>query len=439
MTVTISTHNGSTAHRSHNIREPRTVDKQEHIDKNGHYEVWRDEPPKQAYQRIFGQAVKDYNDKQPRQDRKITDYYKQVCQSKTQHPIYEMIVAVGSKDNPIDEVTGKEILKDYCKGWDSRNPNLAMIGAYYHADEQGVPHLHIDYVPVAHGYVRGLAIRNGLDKALREQGYIKKGRETPQIQWERTENKALERLCRSRGIEVEHPAKQAEKALKHRETKVYQRTKDIDRLEQKVSFREQEVQAKEKEITAKAQSIEKAEKTITVKGKELSEQSAQLDKDLQDLRSFANRPDKVEPVKVGISRKEYVPYKDYEKTYDTMSNALTAAERAESRVKQLSRQVASQSKSLLERQVEAERSARQKAEDRARQAEDRLQAKESDKDVARSQALYDVLSAVGINDWKEQQRLKKLYDKSEQEHFRQNREQEQQRQHKHDRGIDRER
>ena len=401
--TTISTHNGSVAHRSHNIREPRTVDKQEHIDPHGTHEVWRDETPRNAYQRLFGQAVKDYNDKQPRQDRKIKDYYRQVAKSKTQHPVYEMIVAVGSKDNPIDTATSKEILKDYCKGWDSRNPNLAMIGAYYHADEQGVPHLHIDYVPVAHGYVRGLAIRNGLDKALRERGYIKKGRETPQIQWERTENKALERLCHSRGIEVEHPAKQAEKALKHRETKVYQRTKDIDRLEQKVSFREQEVQA----------------------------QARQLDSDLAELRKFSNRPELLEPVKVGLGRKEYIPYDEYKQCHNVMCNALDSAERAESRVKQLTRQVNNQSKSLLEREVEAERSARQKAEDRARQAEDRLQAKESDKDVARSQAFYDVLSAVGINDWQEQQRLKKMFDKSEQEHFRQNREQEHAHRHTH--------
>lgn len=403
MGVTISTHNGSVAHRSHNIREPRTVDKQEHIDPNGIHEVWRDEPPKQAYKRLFDKSVKEYNDKQTRADRKITDYYKQVCQSEKQHPVYEMIVAVGSKDNPIDRATGKEILKDYCKGWQEQNPNLVMIGAYYHADEQGVPHVHIDYVPVAHGYTRGMATRTGLDKALREQGYTKRGRETPQIQWQRAENARLERLCREREIEVEHPSKAQEKALEHKETRLYQREQDIN----------------------------KAEKAITAKGKELSEQSAQLDKDLQDLRSFANRPDKVEPVKVGISRKEYVPYKDYEKTYDTMSNALTAAERAESRVKQLTRQVTSQSKSLLEREVEAERSARQKAEDRARQAEDRLQAKEGDKDVARSQALYDVLRAVGINDWKEQQRLKKLYDKSEQEHFKQNRERELAHQHAH--------
>ena len=428
MGVTISTHNGSAAHRSHNIREPRTVDKQEHIDKNGHYEVWRDEPPRQAYERLFGQSVKEYNDKQTRADRKITDYYKQVCQSEKQHPVYEMIVAVGSKDNPIDKATGKEILKDYCKGWQEQNPNLVMIGAYYHADEQGVPHVHIDYVPVAHGYTRGMATRTGLDKALREQGYTKKGRETPQIQWQRAENARLERLCRERGIEVEHPSKQAEKALEHKETRLYQREQDTIK-------KEKEITAKETALEKQSQALEQAKENITAREKELSSQSAQLDKDLQDLRCFANRPDKVEPVKMGVlSKKEYVPYDEYKKTYDTMCRALSSAERAESRIKQLQRQA--DKPSLLKQELQAERALREQAEDRARQAEDRLQAKEGDRDVARSQAFYDVLGAVGITDWQAQQRLKNMYDKSEQEHFKQNQERElaHQHAHQHDRG-----
>lgn len=428
MGVTISTHNGSAAHRSHNIREPRTVDKQEHIDKNGHYEIWRDEPPRQAYKRLFDKSVKEYNDKQTRQDRKITDYYKQVCQSQTQHPVYEMIVAVGSKDNPIDKATAVEILKDYYKGWDSQNPNLILIGAYLHADERGVVHLHSDYIPVAHGYTRGMATRTGLDKALREQGFIKKGRETPQIQWQRSENARLERLCRERGIEVEHPSKQAEKALEHKETRLYQREQDTIK-------KEKEITAKETALEKQSQALEQAKENITAKGKELSEQSAQLDKDLADLRCFANRPNKVEPVKMGVlSKKEYVPYEDYKKTYDTMCKALSSAERAESRVKQLQRQA--DKPSLLRQELQAEREQRQKAEDRARQAEDRLQAKEGDRETAREMALNDVLNHYGVKDWQEIQRFKGLVKQQEIKHFKELKEQERAKAHahQHDRG-----
>lgn len=96
-------------------------------------------------------------------------------------------------------------MKEFVQGWKERNPNLELIGAYYHADEQGSPHVHLDYIPVAHGYTRGMETQTGLVRALGEIGYQKVGKETAQIQWERSENAELERICRAHGISVEHP------------------------------------------------------------------------------------------------------------------------------------------------------------------------------------------------------------------------------------------
>lgn len=187
---------------------------------------------------------------------------------------------------------------------------------------------------------------------------------------------------------------------------------------------------KAQEIERKAQELQAKEKEITAKDKELSAQSAQLDKDLQDLRCFANRPDKVEPVKLGvITKKEYVPYEDYKKTYDTMCQALSSAERAEIRVKQLQRQV--DKPSLLKQELQAERALREQAEDRARQAEDRLQAKEGDKETAREMALNDVLNHYGVKDWQEIQRFKGLVKQQEDKHFREIKERELAHQHAH--------
>ncbi len=46
--VTISTHNGSQVARQHNLRNPKVIAKEDHIDPNGHFEVWLDEdPPRQ--------------------------------------------------------------------------------------------------------------------------------------------------------------------------------------------------------------------------------------------------------------------------------------------------------------------------------------------------------------------------------------------------------
>lgn len=226
--MTISTHNGSTAHRAHNIRAEYVVSKQDHIEYKGHYEIWHDEKPRDAYERIFGDYVKEYNEGQKRSDRKITDYYKDVCNDKKKNPVYEMIVAIGNKENSLPEKENRQILHEFMygnedigfKSWEERNPNLEVIGAYYHADEEGVPHLHIDYVPVAHGYKRGMWAQNGLDKAFREMGYEHEStKATPQIKWEKHENRQLEELCRWHGIEVEHPM--AAKGVKHVHTELY--------------------------------------------------------------------------------------------------------------------------------------------------------------------------------------------------------------------------
>lgn len=208
--VTISTHNGSSVARDHNIRNKKVVSKEKHIDPNGHYEVWVDEPARKAYDRLFGEAVARYNANQSRPERRIKSYYNNICKDKKKNPVYEMIIGIYGKDendNPIcSKDQGKEIMRTFVETWKERNPNLELIGAYYHADEPNAePHVHIDYIPVAHGYTRGLETQTGLVKALSEQGFEKVGKRTAQIQWEKQENDYLTKLCSSRGLVVEHP------------------------------------------------------------------------------------------------------------------------------------------------------------------------------------------------------------------------------------------
>ena len=47
--VTIATHNGSQVARQHNLRNPKVIAKEDHIDPNGHFEVWLDEDPKPLF------------------------------------------------------------------------------------------------------------------------------------------------------------------------------------------------------------------------------------------------------------------------------------------------------------------------------------------------------------------------------------------------------
>lgn len=242
---TIAVHNGSNVSREHNRRNPTVINKEPHINQNGDYEIWQDVNPRTAYEQLFGDAVADYNSRQKRSDRKIKDYYDDICHDKNKHVVYECIVGVYSdKDSdPLPLSLNKKILEEYVRRWEERNPNLHLIGAYYHNDEQGKqPHLHLDYVPVAHGYKRGMPIQNGLVKALGEQGYTKSGRETAQMQWQAAERDALEELCFIyTGISVEHP--QAGKGAVHLHTQAYKAQQELFRVWEQLDEAKRQLEA----------------------------------------------------------------------------------------------------------------------------------------------------------------------------------------------------
>lgn len=235
MGKSISTHNGSSASREHNLREEKAIKRQEHIKRelSKHNEILHDEAPREAYRRIFGEALEEYNARQERPERQIKDYYSHICRDEKKHAVYEMIVQIGDRnDTGIDAPTETACLREFYNGWRERNPNLECIGAYIHKDE-GTVHMHIDYVPVAHGYSKGLSVQNGLVRALREQGFEKQGKDTAQIQWERRENKALEQICNQYGIEVVRSNEQRQ----HMDTPSYKRyAKELDSMKEAVQM-----------------------------------------------------------------------------------------------------------------------------------------------------------------------------------------------------------
>lgn len=232
--ITISVHNGTKVSRAHNMRNRKVTDKEPHIDKNGWYAVWRDEPLREAYTRIFGKAQEEFNLKQTRNDRRVLDYLSNVQKSAKQHPVYETIITLGNVDEHPEPRESYEILQQVFEEWKKNYPNLEIVGAYFHADERdpktkksGTPHLHIDYVPVAHGYKKGLAVQNGLVKAFGEMGFILKGKDTAQIQWQRDLKSRVTQLVQERGFKVVEPTV---KRKKHVETAIYKLEKQIPAL-----------------------------------------------------------------------------------------------------------------------------------------------------------------------------------------------------------------
>lgn len=255
--ATISTHNGSSVSQQHNLRNRKVTDKEEHIDRNGEHETWVHETEIHAYHRLFDKAQEEYNAKQTRADRQINNYHQKVKDDVKQHTCYEMIIGVYGGEN---EQTCKEIMKEFVDTWKERNPNLELIGAYYHNDEMGEGHCHIDYIPVAHGYSRGMETQAGLVKAFEEMGYEKQGKLTAQIQWEANQNKYLEELCISRGIEVEHPKEQDRH---HLETELYKAQQQAKDLAMQLSEKDMELEKaneqleKVLELKARASEIKK--------------------------------------------------------------------------------------------------------------------------------------------------------------------------------------
>lgn len=130
-----------------------------------------------AYGDIFGNALAQYNQKQKRNDRKISDYLSHIQKSKNgEKPFYEIIIQVGDRYNSgigtPDAEIAKTILTEYYREFVLRNPNMIVFNAVIHMDEpQGTPHLHLDFIPVARGQTRGLETKNSLTQALKQQGF----------------------------------------------------------------------------------------------------------------------------------------------------------------------------------------------------------------------------------------------------------------------------
>ena len=172
-------------------------------------------PIDQAYDQIFGDALREYNAKQKRKDRKIDNYLDHIKQSKNNEKVfYENVVQIGKRDdtgildqdgNITDEaLLAREILDEYARTFQERNPNLILFNAVLHMDE-ATPHLHLDYIPVAHGYKTGLSTRNSLTKGLQEMGIepAKGKNDNETMHWQQREREFITGLCRERGLDIE--------------------------------------------------------------------------------------------------------------------------------------------------------------------------------------------------------------------------------------------
>lgn len=155
---------------------------------------------REAYHMLFDEALSKYNSLQKQPCRRIQDYYEHVKQSKREEHFYEAIIQFGdSITAPCNSDRGeqaKQMLDEYMRSFQERNPNLHVFNAVLHMDEAS-PHIHLNFIPFyTKGRERGLEKGVSMKAALDEQGFKAKGqRENRLVAWEQSEREHMPEAC----------------------------------------------------------------------------------------------------------------------------------------------------------------------------------------------------------------------------------------------------
>ncbi len=122
---------------------------------------------KQVYLDEFEEARLEYNNKQTREDRKIEDYFKKVCESQNDIAC-EIIIELGDMDfwNDKDEryrFKMVDVYNEQIKDLNKIIPDFKIANATIHFDETS-PHMHVVGVPIIENCTRGMKKQVGKSK-----------------------------------------------------------------------------------------------------------------------------------------------------------------------------------------------------------------------------------------------------------------------------------
>lgn len=131
----------------------------------------------QVYHDEFDEALKEFNQKQNRDDRKIKDYLKHVSDSKSNDVAAEIIIQIGDQDFWKDRSMEfkKSMIPCFQEQLDRLRklcPDFKIASAIVHLDEKS-PHMHVVGVPIADGYKRGLSKRCSKTKVFTQSSLEK--------------------------------------------------------------------------------------------------------------------------------------------------------------------------------------------------------------------------------------------------------------------------
>ena len=276
----------------------------------------------EEFNRVFEEEVSRYNSTQKRSDRKIKDYYEEITKSdRKEKPCYEYVFQIGNKfSNPttIDEQgrgywyptfeldqkgrphrTGythrggkrtwgtlakksEEILKEFAQEFEEKFPQFKVVSSVIHMDEQ-TPHLHIAFIPIAHGYKQKMKTRCSLTKALTQMGFNNSDAKNLAVtQWKHKCEELIEEKMLARGIdraygdgrtdrydiqtykgiteEVEH---QAEKKLCKVASQVCDQKKELEEVKQELDDVKSQVENESSNLAQKRAEVKKESETLS--------------------------------------------------------------------------------------------------------------------------------------------------------------------------------
>ena len=255
-TISAMVGDGSVNHNSRKFKAENVDADRSHLNVD-----YCNESIKKVYHELFDEALKRYNDRQTRADRRIKNYYEKIRSGNQEKPFHELILQIGNKENMSAESENgqlaRQVLDEYYRGFQDRNPNLYVFSAHLHLDE-ATPHLHIDFVPFTTGSKRGLDTRVSLKQALAAQGFKGGARgDTEWSQWVQSEKEQLAMVMERHGIEWKHKGTH-EKHLSVLDYKKQERTKEIEQLDTKLAEKTDEY----KSISERVRTYDKAAETL---------------------------------------------------------------------------------------------------------------------------------------------------------------------------------
>ena len=264
-TISAMVGKGSVTHNSRTFTAENVDSERTHLNID-----YCNEPIKKVYHEMFDEALKQYNDKQKRKDRKILDYYKHIESGKQEKLFHEIIFQIGNKDDM--SATGEHaelartILDEYYQGFQERNPYLRVFSAHLHMDE-ATPHIHIDFVPFTTGSKRGLETRVSLKRAMLNMGFKGEGRSDNELnRWILSEKKVLAQIMERHDIEWEQKGTH-EQHLSVLDYKKQERAKEVAELDREIEEKQLEV----KGLKATVEKIEEAKEILGDVEKQLDE------------------------------------------------------------------------------------------------------------------------------------------------------------------------